>query len=406
MASLFGAEEEENVLDAVAQEVDDATPAAPVEVTPRSNPDFSGHEDVEKSLLQDYLSGRLPHALVLTGPPGIGKATLAFRLARFLLSQAEGQSSGLFGDVAPDASRPEFESGAFAPPTSLYLTPEHPVFRRVASAGHMDFITVEREIDEKKGRLKTEISVEAVRRIHPFLRMTAAEGGWRVVIVDSAEYLSTSSQNALLKILEEPPKKTVLILTTSQPGSFLPTIRSRCRMIHMEPLSEKTIGSLLDKMAPGLAMDEKTILCRLAQGSIGKALQFYQDDGVKLYRELLGVVSTMPDLDMVKVHELAEKLGKYGAEQSFSTAAEIMTGWCERQARAVVRGQRLLDVLPGDAEVFQKIDSAYPHGHFFRAWEKISQLVLQTEIYNLDKKQAIIGAFLALQRPDYQGLNV
>ena len=390
MPSLFAADEEDQ-LDVLAQEVDAAEPAEAVEVTPRTNPDFLGHEAVEKALLADYLSGRLPHALILAGPPGIGKATLAFRLARFLLSQAE-QGGGLFGDVAP--------------PTSLYVAPTHPVFRRVAASGHADLVTIEREFDEKKGRLKTEISVEAVRRIHPFLQLTAAEGGWRAVIVDSAEYLNASSQNALLKILEEPPKKTVIILTTSQPGSFLPTIRSRCRMINMDPLSEKALGTLLDKMAPGLAMEEKTILCRLAEGSIGRALQFSQDDGVALYKELLAVAATIPALDLVDLHKLAEKLGKYGAEQSYTTATQIMTGWCERQARAIARGQPLVDVLPGDAAVFQKIASSFPPGHFLRAWEKISQLVLQTDTYNLDKKQAIIGAFLALQKPDYQGLNL
>lgn len=391
MVSLFAADEMDDI-DDVIKDVDDAAPAAPVEVSPRSNPDFLGHEEVEKNLLRDHLSGRLPHALVLAGPPGIGKATLAFRLARFLLSQGEEQGAGLFGDVAP--------------PTSLYVAPENPVFRRVAASGHADLVTIEREFDEKKGRFKNDISVESVRRIHPFLRMTAAEGGWRAVIVDSAEYLNTNSQNALLKILEEPPAKTVLILTTSQPGSFLPTIRSRCRMIHMEPLPEKVIGTLLDKFAPGLAVDEKVTLSRLAQGSIGKALQFHQDDGVALYKELLGVVSTVPDLDMLKVHALAEKLGKYGAEQSYNTAMEIITGWCDRQARAAARGQVAADVLPGDAEVFRTIEAAYPPGHFFRAWEKISQLVQQVETYNLDKKQAVMGAFLALQKPDWQGLGL
>jgi len=392
VASLF-ADDDADVFDAVEKEVDAGAPVAQEEVTPRSNPDFFGHEDIEKYLLQDYLAGRMPHALILAGPPGIGKATLAFRLARYLFSQADGrQGAGLFGDSAP--------------PASLYVAPEHPVFRRVASAGHADLLTVEREFDEKKGRFKNDISVEAVRRIHPFLRMTAAEGGWRVVIVDGAECLNTSSQNALLKVVEEPPKKTLLILTTSQPGSLLPTIRSRCRMAPLKPLPEKVIGALLDKMLPGLGGEEKTSLSRLAEGSIGKALQFHHDAGVALYRELLGVVSALPELDMVKVHGLAEKIGKYGAEQSYAAATEIMAGWCERQARATARGQALADVLPGDAAVFKKLDGIYPPGHFLRAWEKISQLVQQTETYNLDKRQAIIGAFLALQKPDYQGLAI
>ncbi len=391
MPSLFEDDAEDDI-ESLIEEVDSAAPDAPLQLSARTNPDFFGHEDIERELLQDYLSGRMPHAVVLAGPSGIGKATLAFRLARFLLSRADGQEQGLFGDVAP--------------PTSLYLAPENPVFRRVAAGGHADLVTVEREYDEKRGRLKNEISVDAVRRIHPFLRMTAAEGGWRVVIVDGADALNASSQNALLKILEEPPKKTVLILTTSQPGKFLPTIRSRCRMVHMEPLPEDVLSALLDKMAPGLSADEKNILIRMGQGSIGKALRFYEDDGATLYRELLEAVSLMPDLDMVRVHKLAEKLGKYGAEQSFVTATEIMSGWCERQTRSSARGVLPEDILPGDAAVFQKIGAVYPAGHFFRAWEKISELVLQTDIYNLDKKQAVIGAFLALQRPDYQGLGL
>ncbi len=391
MPSLFEDDAEDDI-ESIIEEVDSAAPAAPLDLSPRANPDFSGHEAIERELLQDYLSGRMPHAVVLAGPQGIGKATLAFRLARFLLSRGEEDGGGLFGDVAP--------------PTSLYLAPENPVFRRVAAGGHADLVTVEREYDEKRGRLKNDISVESVRRIHPFLRMTAAEGGWRMVIVDGADALNASSQNALLKILEEPPKKTVLILTTSQPGKFLPTIRSRCRMVHMEPLPDAILSELLEKMAPGLGPDEKNILIRMGQGSIGKALRFYEDDGVTLYRELLEAVSMKPDLDMVKVHKLAEKLGKYGAEQSFATATEIMSGWCERQTRSSARGVAPEDILPGDAAVFQKIGAAYPAGHFFRAWEKISELVLQTDIYNLDKKQAVIGAFLALQRPDYQGLGL
>lgn len=392
MASLFDDDESER-LDAVEKEIDDAAPPAPVELSPRGNPDFLGYEGVERALLQEFLAGRLPHAIVLAGPPGIGKATLAFRLVRFLLSQSAERGGSLFGDDIP--------------PTSLYVAPEHPVFRRIASGGHADLLTIEREFDEKKGRLKNDISVESVRRIHPFLRMTAAEGGWRAVIVDSAEYLNASSQNALLKILEEPPKKTVLILTTSQPGSFLPTIRSRCRMVHMEPLAEKALGTLLDKMAPGLAADEKQALIRLSRGSIGKALQLYNDDGVALYRQLLDVVSALPELDMPKVHDLAEKLGKYGSEQSYAVAMEMITGWCERHARSTARGGAVMtDILPGDAVVFQKMGGVYAPGHFFRAWEKISQLVLQTENYNLDKRQAIIGAFLALQKPEWQGLAV
>lgn len=361
--------------------------------TPRTMPDLLGHEAVEEALLGDFNAGRMPHAVILAGASGIGKATLAYRLARFLLAQSEEKSgAGLFG-AAPE-------------PESLYIAPDHPVFRRVASGGHADLLTVEREMDEKKGRLKTEISVETVRRIHPFLRKTAAEGGWRVVIVDSAECLNRSSQNALLKILEEPPAKTLLILTTSQPGAFLPTIRSRCRMVPMEALSETVILKLLERFAPALSANDKTALARLAEGSIGRALRFQAEKGLALYRDLLSVVEALPQLDIVRVHELAEKLGKAGSETAYETACEILSGWCMRQVRAQARGYTLQDILPGDAVIFRKWAEGYAPRHFLDTSDKLAQLFWQADQYNLDKRQILMNAFLMLQKPDYQGLNI
>jgi DNA polymerase-3 subunit delta' len=309
-----------------------------------------------------------------------------------LFVQGGGQDAGLFGG---DAS-----------PESLYVAPEHPVFRRVASGGHADLQVVEREYDEKKGRLKNDISIESVRRIQPFLRKTAAEGGWRVVIVDSAEHLNHSSQNGLLKILEEPPKKTVLILTTSQPGAFLPTIRSRCRMVQMEPLAGQTVAAILDTRVPGLLTDEKLAVCRFAEGSIGKALQFHENGGVTLYKALLALVRDLPDLNVAAVHDMADKITRGSSDSGYNTACEILEGWCLRVARQQARGLAVADIMPGDADIFNRLAGRYPPYHFMQTWEKMSQLFRQTDQYNLDKKQALIGALLMLQKPGYAGLSV
>lgn len=396
MVSLFADEEDdafEDAADAAGALADAAAPLEPEDITPRSNAECIGHEAIEKSILADFNAGRMPHALILAGPPGIGKATMAYRLARFLLSQGvEDASSSLFGDAAP--------------PETFYIAPDHPVFRRVLSGGHADLMVVEREFDEKRGRLKNDISVDSVRRIHPFLRKTAAEGGWRVVIVDSAEYLNQSSQNALLKILEEPPKKTVLILTTAQPGGFLPTIRSRCRMVPMSPLGEIDMSHLLDRFAPGLPPAQKTMLAKLAEGSIGRALQFHEDDGIALYQDLLKAAATLPELDMLLVHDLAEKFGKFGAERAFDTVCDIMTGWCARLTRLQARSLPILDVLPGDAEVFQRLVTIYGARHFMDTWEKLTKLFAQVDSYNLDKRQAIIASFQMLQNPNHPGLAI
>jgi DNA polymerase-3 subunit delta' len=379
MASLFDDDEDDLSLDEQVAEIE---AAEPVDFTPKSNPDLLGHEAVERGLLADFNAGRLPHALILAGPSGIGKATLAYRLAKFLLSVPTGQ------------------------PQTLHVSPSMPVFRRIVSGGHADLLTVEREYDEKKDRLKNDISVESVRRIAPFLRKTAAEGGWRVVIVDGAEHLNASGQNALLKILEEPPAGVILILTTSRPGGLLPTVRSRCRLVQMDPLDTKTVESLLEKRAPGLSPRESAALSQLAEGSIGRALQYHLNDGVTLYASLLKVVETLPDLDLVLAHDMADKIGRSGAEASYDTARSIMTDWCARLARAEARDGGVSDILPGDAQIFHKLFALRPPRHFFRTWEKMSQLFSQTESYNLDKRQAILSAFLMLQKPDYQGLNL
>lgn len=389
MVSLF-AEEEDDIPSDIEEAVDADTQDAPEELSPRNNPDLLGHEEIEKSLLADYNAGRLPHAIVLSGPSGIGKATLAFRLARFLFSQGASEG-GLFG-------------GDDAKPDTMYVAPDNPVFRRVASGGHADLEVIEREMDEKKGKLKRDIAVDTVREVKDMLHQKAAEGGWRVVIVDSAEYLNHHGQNALLKILEEPPSKSLLILTTSQPGAFLPTIRSRCRMIQMEPLKTATVAALLEKFAPTIGDGEKEAISRYAEGSIGRALQFYADGGMELYRDLLSILSEIPAIDLVKLQDMAEKVGR--SEEAYDTAREILTNWCSRIARLQARGEPAADVMPGDSAVFMRLMESYPPCHFLDTWEKMSQLFNQTEWSNLDKRLALVSAFLMLQNPDHPGLSL
>lgn len=372
-----------------AEKAEDAVPVAPVEVTPQSNPDLLGHEDIEKLFLTQFNGGHLPHAVVLSGAAGIGKLTLAYRLARFLLSQTEEAGPSLFGDPVQ--------------PESLYVPPDNPVFRRVASGGHADLMRIGLEFNEKTGKMQTEISVDTIRRIHSLVGSKSAEGGWRVVIVEDAEYMSLAAQNALLKVLEEPPSKTILILVTAQYGSLLPTVRSRCRMLPMHSLSEKNMNTLLDKFAPGMSSEQKTALGRLSEGSIGKALTYQSSGGMDVYKTLLKNIENLPQLDMEAIHSLSEKYGKRGAESSFDTAADIMLRWCGRLARLEARDQAIGDILSGDGAIFQKIMATYPPRYFLGAWDRLSKLFRLAEQSNLDKRQTLIDAFLILQKPDYTG---
>lgn len=395
MSGLFSDMDDDDFDTMADAAVDDADVVAGGEgdepLSPRTTPDLFGHEAVEAQLLADFNAGRMPHAIILAGPAGIGKATLAYRLARFMLAQGGDAQDSLFG--APAA------------PETLAVDIGNEVFKRVASGGHADLLVIEREFDEKKGKLKKNISAEDARSIAPFLRKTAAEGGWRVVIVDGAEDLNATSQNALLKILEEPPSQALLILTTTQPGAFLPTIRSRCRMVHLRSLEDTTVEKLLLRSHPQLSLQEKSILLRVGTGSIGKAQQFYADDGITVYKSLLAVAQDMPQVDFVKVHDIADKLGR-GSEDVFALTQEIMIGWCDHITRAAARGMAPVDILPGDSALFALWQSSFAPGHFLQAGDKLRQLFGACTRFNLDKRQTIISAFMVLQNPDHQALAV
>lgn len=347
---------------------------------PRQNPWLFGQEDAEKTLLDMYLAGKLPHALIFAGPPGIGKATLAYRFARFLLTEKERTQAegGLFGGDAPIVA-------------TLAVAAENPVFRRVASGGHADLLTIERPFDEKKGAYKSEIPVDEVRKVASFLRKTASEGGWRVVIVDGAEALNSSGQNALLKILEEPPEKAVIILTTSHPGLFLPTVRSRCRMIACRSLPEPVVIKLLDQGAPRLGAEEKKSLAKLCGGSIGQAMDLAAEGGLPLYQGLMEIMAS--GLDWEAIHKMADQMVQPGSEVAYRTTMDLLTGWLMRMARATSKGGIPDIVVPGEKNAIERLSRAKSPQDWLEAWEKVSNLVRQAEDSSLDKRQTVLEVF-------------
>jgi DNA polymerase-3 subunit delta' len=223
---------------------------------PRANPDFLGHEAAVASIYSAAVSGRLHHAWLIGGQEGIGKATLAYRFARWLLAGAK------TADLSVDVS--------------------NPAFKRVAANTHADLLTIERRFDEKRKKMQSEIVIDTVHEVGKFLRLTAGEGGWRVVVVDGAEDMNRNAANALLKLLEEPPKQAILLLVSHAPGRLLPTIRSRCRTLNLAPLAADDLAALLAARAPEVSAEDRGRIARLAEGSIGRALTLAAEDGVAM----------------------------------------------------------------------------------------------------------------------------
>jgi DNA polymerase-3 subunit delta' len=363
------------------EEDDERGEAAEVAVpTPRENTTLKGHEAAEATLLSAVTSGRMPHGLLITGPHGIGKATLAFRFARFLLSHVAEQSGGAL----------------FAParPTSLMVPAEHPVFRRVASSGHADLLTVERGIDPKRKRERTEIVVEDARAIAAFLRLTPAEGGWRVVIVDTADEMNRNAANAVLKVLEEPPERAILILVSDNPGRLLPTIRSRCRRLALRPLSDAIVADLIGRYRPDLSAADQVALVELAEGSIGHAIELAEQGGVALHRDLLGILRSLPELDGAELHAFADRVARWGAEDAFRVLSELMPATL---ARAIAKAAGSEPAGEGPEAVLSKLLARRGLDRWVEVWEKISELFAQADAINLDRRQVVLNAFFALE---------
>jgi DNA polymerase-3 subunit delta' len=345
---------------------------------PRANPDLVGHEAVERDLRRLFESGRLPHALLISGPRGIGKATLAFRLARFVLTP---QTVSLFGDAPPGEMTGE----------GLWTDPESGVFRRIAAGGHADILTVERAFDPRRKRLRNEIVVADTREIGNFLHLTPAEGGWRVVIVDGADAMNRNAANALLKILEEPPRRTLLLLVAHSAGRLLPTIRSRCRRFPLAPLSSDTVRDLLARHRPDLAPADAAAIVALSGGSIGAALDLVEAGGVELYRAALGLIRPARELDIAALHNFADKLARSDAEDAYRVVEDLLAQFLARLAVATARGERLSGA---EGEAAGRVRA--PAARWAGLHDEIAGRFARTDGLNLDRKQTILGTFFAI----------
>jgi DNA polymerase-3 subunit delta' len=323
---------------------------------PRANPILLGHEAAEKTLIEALRSGRMHHAWLITGSDGIGKATLAFRFARRLLAGVPAEGG-------------------------LQLDPSHPVFRRVAAGSHADLLTVERGYDDKRKRMRTQIAVDDVRRISSFMSLTPAEGGWRVVIVDGAEELNQASANALLKVLEEPPPRAVLLLACAAPGRLLPTIRSRCRRLPLDPLGQVAMDQLLTAYLPAFSADQRGRLATVAEGSPGRALLLAEEEGLAIAGLVEEVLAALPGLKTARAYTVADTLAR--GDTGFSNFMDLLRAAIAAAVRDVVRGRadpeqsRLVALRPLDA--------------WGDVWHALTRLQDETERFALDKRQAIVA---------------
>jgi DNA polymerase-3 subunit delta' len=324
---------------------------------PREQLAFFGHSEGVEAFLEGLRSGRLHHAWMIGGPQGIGKATLAYRVARTILDPHRSGDPTLH---------------------SFDVSPEESVARQVAALSHPNLSVLRRAPATDKKAASSTIPVDAVRRALSMFGSTAANGGYRVCIVDSAEDLTISSANALLKVIEEPPPRSLFLIVSHAPQRVLPTIRSRCRRLLLRPLEDKDIKATIASLGPPWSDIPAEVVRQALQygeGSVRRTLELLDADKVTFIEQITAILDGLPRTDTKQVFALAESIAKRDADDSYELTLETVQRWVSERLhkQASLGASRLAPLV--------------------EVCDKIARSAREIDVFNLDRRPFILTLF-------------
>ncbi|HVV92869.1 MAG TPA: DNA polymerase III subunit delta' [Hyphomicrobiales bacterium] len=324
---------------------------------PRETAALHGHAEAEAALLDAYRSGRMPHAWIVAGPAGAGRATLAYRLARFVLAH------------------PDPAAADVAAAHDLAVDPDHPAARQVARLSHPDLLVLRRAWNPNRKTFFADIRVDEARRAVSFFGATAGAGGWRVAIADTADDFNPQAANAILKVLEEPPPRSLILLLTAAPQSLLPTIRSRCRLLALQPLDPTEVRAILAETGLGEGADEAVLeeAAAASDGSVRQAAALLAPEALALRAEVGRLLGALPAVDRVAAFALAERVAGRDGERRFAQMSEQVLDWLHARAGAAIAA--------GEPRL----------ARWAELWEKTARAAREAETYNLDRRPLVLA---------------
>ncbi|MEA2842070.1 MAG: polymerase subunit delta [Methylobacteriaceae bacterium] len=327
---------------------------------PRETMGFVGHAAEERAFLDAYRAGRMPHAWIIGGPEGIGKATLAWRVARFLLAN------------------PDPRSASVQRAQNLDVDPMTAAARQIAALSSSDVALLRRQWNEKVKKLYTEIRVDEVRAATRIFQHAAGGSGWRIAIIDSVDELNRNAANALLKIIEEPPAYSLFLLIAHRPGRILPTIRSRCRLMMLAPLSDEDVVRAMAALNFNYPRDQIKAVASRAGGSVKEALRLLEGESARFDDRVQNLLKGLPQVDWQEIHGLGDAVAGRDNEAAYESLMANVFSFLDRSVRdGAARGPARLQP-------------------YAEAWEKVREAAREAEILNLDKRPLTLSIFADL----------
>ena len=356
---------------------------------PKVTETLFGHEVAEQEFLNCYKSGKLHHGWLITGAKGIGKATFAWRMAKFLLSQPidGNQVNGLFENSSENQTN------------GVDKNFDKAITTRILAESEPRLVVIRKSFDEKRKTFRSSIRVDEVRKLKTFFSLSVSDGGGRVAIIDSADDLNINAANALLKTLEEPPKNTVFLLISHSPQSLLPTIKSRCRELRLNNLMESDLVSALGQINLSIPENDSAIYSLLGSGSVGNSIRLLEHDGANLYRTLLSFLNQLPNLNGLELEKFIGTLSGNKNRSRLELFIELLNMVIARISKAGIVGYNSSDnILNNEKEIFGKL---CPNPIIAKKWAELA--LIQSEnlkhglAVNLDPGSLILDTFFRIE---------
>lgn len=347
--------------------MDNATPIShSLSGPPRLTSLVLGQAKAIESFFAAVQTGRLAHGWIFSGRQGVGKMLFAMQVARATLADG------------PPKTREELEAGQLSAESQL-----------VDQAAHPDLRVVAPDYDNNK----KQIEVEQIRDLKNFFAHSSARSKWRVAIIDAVDDMTRNAANALLKILEEPPGNTLIILINHNQGRLISTIRSRCRILPFRELEEEVVAKQLLELCPEADEQTRAAAAFLASGSLADAIFLINHGGFEHYKAMVEAMIALSSRDVEPMHNFANYVASKDDPLRFSAFIALLSDMIVRIFKDAQGAQPYRPLFKGEHEYVASLAGALRTDELFAIWEDVQQKGRETNALNLDRKQAVMTCF-------------